>query len=91
MYQLIIDLSVLIILIINLLVLMYIGGFLVQMRNDQRAFMADLIDAIDSLLGTARPSGAFKGKTWDQKFEEEMEEAQRRRRQDPGLMDTEKE
>jgi hypothetical protein len=90
MYQIIIDLAVLSILIINLLVLIYIGGFLVQLRNEQRAFMADLIEAIDSLLGTARPSSTSRGKTWDQKFEEDLEEAQARRRQDSGLMDTEK-
>jgi hypothetical protein len=90
MYQIIIDLAVLSILIINLLVLIYIGGFLVQLRNEQRAFTADLIEAIDSLLGTARPSSTSRGKTWDQKFEEDLEEAQARRRQDSGLMDTEK-
>jgi hypothetical protein len=89
MYQLIIDLSILSMLIINLIVLMYIGGFLVQLKNDQRAFMADLIEAIDGLLGSSKSSGTPRGKTWDQKFEEELEDVQRRRRQDPGLMDTE--
>lgn len=89
MYQLIIDLSILSMLIINLIVLMYIGGFLVQLKNDQRAFMADLIEAMDRLLGSSRPGSTLRGKTWDQKFEEELEEAQRRRQQDPGLMDTE--
>lgn len=65
-----------------------------RLRNEQRAFMADLIEAIDSLLGTVNPSGtskgASRGKTWDQKFEEDLEDAQARRRQDSGLMDMEK-
>jgi len=92
MYEIIIDLMSILLLIINLCVLVFIGGFLVKLRDSQKEFMTDLLDAIGTFQPTKRLGVEAKGekKTWDQKFEEEMEDSQRRRMQDPGLVDPDK-
>lgn len=93
---LIIDCSILALLVINTIIMIYIGGFVVRMRDDQKEFFSDLVD----LFGNMRlPEEAKKlpiktmatmTKTWDQKYEEELDMLSRRNRQDSGLVDPDK-
>lgn len=71
-------------LIINSVILFFVGAFMVKLREDMRQFMSDVLD-----LASQEPvsPATARSKTWDQKFEEEIEEIQRRSRQDRGLVD----
>ena len=92
----IIDCCILVFLVINTIIMIYIGGFVVRMRDDQKEFFSDLVD----LFGNMRlPEEAKKlpikpmaatTKTWDQKYEEELDMLSRRSRQDSGLVDPDK-
>ena len=92
----IIDCCILVFLVIKTIIMIYIGGFVVRMRDDQKEFFSDLVD----LFGNMRlPEEAKKlpiksmvatTKTWDQKYEEELDMLSRRSRQDSGLVDPDK-
>lgn len=74
---------IIIFLVANSVVLFFVAAFMVKLRDDLKQSIADMIDISNE---TQQVPGT-KGKTWDQKFEEEIEEIQRRSRQDRGLVD----
>ncbi len=85
MYDIIIDISILFLLIINLIVLFYLGANIVRLRENQREFLSDILQLIQGLDSNGK--SRLKGKSWDEKYEEELDDIQRRIRQDRGLVD----
>ena len=76
--------------LINLLVLIYLGGFLVQLRDEQRNFFKDVVDALSETANFSSSdvsSSITAQKNWDEKYEEELNEVIRRSRQESGLTD----
>lgn len=84
-------LSVLIFLtVINLVLLVAVGGFLVQFRRNMVNLFGDFADLLERLFGTIpTPSVETddRQKTWDEKYEEELEMAARRLKESSGLQD----
>ena len=91
MYTLIIDMVMLFILIINLVVLIFISAFLVKLRENQKEFLSDILNVLDN-FGSPKvtTTASNRVKSWDQKFEEELDDYQRRIREDRGLVDPNK-
>lgn len=75
----------------NFLILVYLAGFLVRLRG----FVSDVAEIVMSgVLPTSTPTEEpnmdVKPKTWDQKYEEELEMIQRqiqKEKDGPGLVD----
>lgn len=76
--------ALLALLVANSVILFFVGAFVVKLRDDMRQFMSDMVDLASQ---DAQPAQPLRSKTWDQKFEEEIDELQRRSRQDRGLVD----
>jgi len=76
---------------VNLLLLVAIGIFLVQFRRSVINLFGDFADLLEQLFGTIpTPTVEIptdRNKTWDEKYEEELEMAARRRKEDSGLQD----
>lgn len=87
MYDLIIGIAIILLLIINLVVLFFVSAFLVRIRDEQKEFISDIVDVLEN-FGTLKKTATTsnRGKSWDQKFEEELDEVQRRSRDDRGLV-----
>lgn len=84
-------LSVLIFLVsVNLILTVAIGLFLVQFRQSVIALFGDFADLLEQLFGTI-PTPTVetvdRQKTWDEKYEEELEMASRRLKENSGLQD----
>lgn len=76
--------AILVILAANSVILFFVGAFVVKLRDDMRQFMSDMVDLASQ---DEQPAQLSRPKTWDQKFEEEIDDIQRRSRQDRGLVD----
>lgn len=73
---------------LNLILLFFLGTFLVRMNERINSILSELIDAIGSSITTVPPQDSdLQQKTWDQKFEEEIEAATRRMRAASNLTD----
>lgn len=77
--------------VINLICLVAIGAFLVRFRTRTNNIFADLIQALEVMWGAvpiAPTSEATdnRPKTWDEKYEEELDAMTRRLRADSGLV-----
>lgn len=75
-------------LVLNLIVLIGIGAFLVSLRDRINAIFSDIITlfAENSPPELSFTKEAERPKTWDEKYEEELEALQRRLRGDSGLL-----
>jgi hypothetical protein len=77
--------------LLNLIVLVVIGAFLVRFRDRTNNIFADLIQAMEVMWGavpvapTSEPTET-RPKTWDEKYEEELDAMTRRLRADSGLV-----
>lgn len=75
---------------VNLIVLFVIGAFLVQFRRNIVSMFGDFADLLEQLFGTI-PTPTVetndRNKTWDEKYEEELEMAARRLKENSGLQD----
>lgn len=76
-------------LIINLILYFYLSVFIVRMSDRFNSLFSELIQVIASTESTSvvPPVTANKPKTWDEKYEMELEMISRRMRQDSGLSD----
>jgi len=78
---------------INFVFLCFIGIFLVRFKDRVNNIFADLIEAMEVMWGimpVAPPvvsDPVERPKTWDEKYEEELEAMTRRLRSDSGLKD----
>lgn len=73
--------------LINLIVLIYLSGFLVQFRDEQRQFFRDVIGALSETKNFNITETDTTIKNWDEKYEEELNEVIRRSRRESGLTD----
>lgn len=83
-------LSVLLVLsLINLVALVAIGAFLVEFRSRVNGMFSGLVNVIEQLFGDLpEPSvEVHSKKTWDEKYEEELENRNRLMKQQTGLLD----
>lgn len=80
----------LIVSILNLILLFFLGTFLVRLNERMMGMFNDLIDILGNSFSVApvQPSiSDVQSKTWDQKLEDEMDAAYRRMRAQSGLSD----
>ena len=75
--------SNLVLIIINLILTFYIGAFLVRFRRDLTEVISSLLEITSEPLEKKQPE-ENSPKTWDQKYEEEIQEASRRLAQQQG-------
>jgi hypothetical protein len=75
--------SNLVLIIINLILTFYIGAFLVRFRRDLTEVISSLLEINSEPLENKQPE-ENSPKTWDQKYEEEIQEASRRLAQQQG-------
>ena len=80
--------------VINLFCIIAIGAFLVRFRDRTNNIFSDLIQAMEVMWGaipltpTVEPvTESNRPKTWDEKYEEELEAMSRRLQSDSGLKD----
>jgi hypothetical protein len=74
----------------NLICIFVLGAFIVKFRERLDGIFSDLLEMAETMWGAipaSQPVVASKLKTWDQKYEEELENIQRRLRGDSGLLD----
>ena len=71
---------------INTIILIYIAAFLVNTRKLQGEFYFDLLNLMEIPQVPLPPEDSSK-KTWDERYEEEMEEYVKKLRPDSGLKD----
>jgi hypothetical protein len=70
--------------------LVYLGLFLVRRESIQKQFFQELLDAIEEMGNiplTPVITSQERPKTWEEKYEEELNEIQKRLKTDPGLVD----
>jgi hypothetical protein len=73
---------------LNLALLFFLGTFIVRMNERLNSILTDLVGAIGSSMATVPPDDSdVQQKTWDQKFEEEIDAATRRMRATSNLKD----
>jgi len=77
---------------INLVFVFAIGIFLVKFRDRVNDVFRDLIQAMEIMWGAVPNDSSFdpnieRSKTWDEKYEEELESINKRLRADSGLKD----
>lgn len=78
--------------LLNSIILIFIGLFLVRFRDRVNNIFVDLIEAMEVIWGavpvvqSTEPT-VERAKTWDEKYEEELESITRRLRTDSGLKD----
>lgn len=88
--MLILIIGLFVISLINLIALVAIGAFLVEFRRVMFTRFVDIVNVIEQLFGELpEPTVEFSSskKTWDEKYEEELEMRDRLRRQQAGLLD----
>lgn len=77
--------------VLNFILIFFIGAFLVGFRDRVNDMFAELIQAVESSIKDSPSPLLFenqeKTKTWDEKYEEELESISRRLRTDLGLQD----
>lgn len=78
-------------LLLNLVILFFMGRFLVLFRQRVDGLFLDFSQVLEELFGTI-PAPTVeplsnRGKTWDEKYEEEIDAFHRRLREDSGLRD----
>jgi len=77
--------------VLNLILLIVIGTFLVRFRQSVLNLFGDFAELLEQLFGTiATPTvedNSDRNKTWDEKYEEELEMAMIRLKKDSGLQD----
>ena len=86
------EFALLILSIFNCLLLIAISVFLVRFRDRVNNLFRDLIEAMEVMWGAIPVAPAMepdidRPKTWDEKYEEELEAMTRRLRADSGLKD----
>lgn len=71
----------------SFVMLFFIGVFLVQFRQFVREFFSDLVDMISGIEPVAPVfvKDDSRPKTWDEKFEEELSERERRMKEELGV------
>lgn len=62
----------------------------VKIQEKQKNFMIDIAEILQNFLPEEPKLNSNKGKSWDQKFEDDLNEIQRRIQNDRGLVDPEK-
>lgn len=67
-----------------------IGTFLVRFQDQNKKMFLDLIEVTLSENNIVPPQPSKVSKTWDEKYEEELDAMKRRLRADSGLLDLEK-
>lgn len=91
MTTLIIECSILALLLAQMTITIYIGSFIVRMKEEQKEFFSDLVDFFGEMKQNEDvkrlPTKISAAKTWDQKYEDELDMLSRRNRQDSGLVD----
>lgn len=70
----------------NITLMFFIGVYLVRMNDRINKMMIELIEIISS-FDSSVPNVDVKQKTWDEKYEDELENISRRFRQNSGLLD----
>jgi hypothetical protein len=82
---------IVVLVILNLILIFFIGAFLVGFRDKVNDMFAELIQAIESSIEHMPNPVVFenqeKTKTWDEKYEEELDSFSRRLKIDTGLQD----
>lgn len=74
--------------IANLVITIFLVIFLISLREKLKEFFSDLVNMIAGFeVPMLLPAVEDKEKTWDQKYEEELADRERRRRMDTGLTD----
>lgn len=76
--------------LINLILLFFVGIFLVRMQDRFNSMIADLAEIIENFLYIPQPMVDKNIKTWDEKFEDQVEKNRLRAGLDSGLKDLEK-
>lgn len=72
----------------NLLLLYFLGTYIVRMNEGNKQMLAELIDVLDrDRVLPQSVSDEVAGKSWDQKYEEELDAFARRMRYQSGLLD----
>lgn len=81
--------AALIVSVLNLIVLVGIAAFLVRFRDRINGIFGDLFNVMGEMppVPTVADTTKPRPKTWDEKYEEELEALQRRLRSDSGLQD----
>ena len=77
---------ILFIVLSNTILMFFLGVYLVRMNERFNQMIQDLVEIISGMDSTI-PITDVKSKTWDQKYEDELEEISRRMRQGSGLLD----
>ena len=76
--------------ILNLVIFYFIGLYLVRMNDRISGMIQNLAEIVIEQSGVMPPTQAEEtAKTWDQKYEEEIESFTKRLRQTSGLVDLE--
>jgi hypothetical protein len=73
--------------VINLFAIVGIGAFLVKFKDRVNGMFLDTIDAFETIYNPISPTVGKKFKTWDEKYEEELEMTRRRIRSESSLQD----
>lgn len=90
MYTLVIDIAILLLLLINLIILFFLVVLIVKIQENQKMFIADIVEILQNFMPNESNINVSKIKSWDQKFEDDLNEIQRRIQNDRGLVDPEK-
>jgi hypothetical protein len=77
--------------IVNLVLMFFLVAFIVNLREKLKEFFSDLVEML-SLMNSLSPPAPIVHeesgkKTWDEKYEEDLAETERRMRGDSGLTD----
>ena len=75
----------------SFVVLVFLARIIMRLGDQQREFFGDVVEVMEEFepVAPAPPPEPQekKSKTWDEKYEEEIAEAERRRRRESGLLD----
>jgi hypothetical protein len=75
--------------ILNLVFIFVLGSFVVRLRERLDNIFSDLLEMFTETSGETSDSQSFESefKTWDQKYEEEIEKIQKSLKSNSGLVD----
>jgi hypothetical protein len=65
----------------------FIGVYVVRMNERINKMITELVEIISGMDSSSPPVVDAKQKTWDQKYEDELEQITKRMRQASGLLD----
>ena len=71
----------------NAVLLYFLGTYVVRMNEDHKRMLAELVNILGQDAVAPSPDSGPATKSWDQKYEEELEAFARRMRYDSGLLD----